>query len=80
MTLNQFVSVSRNYMKNVTPFAYQNNSPVPDAHTYFVIDHNGECVDEFDEWKEAKECYQSQSPENLVGAWLIYAVELVTLN
>jgi hypothetical protein len=80
MTLQEFTTRTRNYMKNVTCYAYSSKSPCENAHTYFVMDHNGECVCETSDWSDAVEYYRSESPETLVGAWVVYAVELVTLN
>lgn len=69
-----------NITSNLTRFAYCKTSPLPNAHTYLVIDHNGECVNEFSEWEDATQCYLNQSPETLVGAWLIYGVCMVQVH
>lgn len=71
---------TKNYSYNITPIMYSNRNPIPLAHTFYVLDHNGECVDEFDTFEEAKECYMNQSPETLVGAWQVFAVQMVTLQ
>lgn len=71
---------TKNYSYNITPFMYSNTNPVPLAHTFYVLDHNGECVDEFSDFNSAKDCYINQSPETLVGAWQVFAVQMVTLN
>lgn len=69
-----------NVCKNLTPYAFSKRNPLPTAHTFFVLDHNGECVDEFDLWEDARECYINQSPAELVGAWLLYGITTETLN
>lgn len=71
---------TRNYSYNITSVMYSNVNPVPLAHTFYVLDHNGECVDEFDEFADAQFCYRNQSPAHLVGAWQVFAVQMVTLN
>ena len=71
---------TQNVLYNLTPYAYTKRNPLPDAHTFVVLDHNGECVDEFDEWEDARKCYLNQSPETLVGAWLIYGVCMVQVH
>lgn len=71
---------TQNIMQNLTCFAYSKRNPLPQAHTYLVIDHNGECVDEFSEWEDATQCYLEQSPENLVGAWTIHGIFMVQVH
>lgn len=71
---------TRNVTVNLTHYAFSKVNPLPNAHTFFVLDHNEECVDEFDEWEDARLCYQNQSPEYLVGAWLIYGIVMVTTH
>lgn len=72
--------LTKNYSYNITSVMYSNVNPVPLAHTFYVLDHNGECVDEFDEFSDAQLCYRDQSPAHLVGAWQVFAVQMVILN
>lgn len=73
--------ITRNYITNLTSLAYTKHlASLSKYHTFYVLDHNGECVDEFDEWQDAVDCYKNQSPPELVGAWLLYGVQMVTLN
>jgi hypothetical protein len=72
---------TRNYLVNLTSIAYTKNPIFTSRyHTFVVLDHNGECVDEFDTWQDAQQCYINQSPVEFVGAWLLYGVTQVTLN
>ncbi len=71
---------TKNYSYNITAVMYSNRNPVPLAHTFYVLDHNGECVDEFDTFEAAKKCYINQSPEHFVGAWQVIAVQMITLQ
>lgn len=50
---------------------------MPEAHTYFVLDHEGICVGEFDTWEKAAQCYLEQSPCELIGAWLLFGLKAV---
>lgn len=69
-------------VRNITCSMYQKHSPVPEAHTYAVLDYTGKCILETDTYEEAKRCYLEQPDCYTVGAWLVYAYyeSEITLN
>jgi hypothetical protein len=64
---------------NLTCYAFQKHSPIPEAKEYVVLNEYNEPT-EFPSWEEATEFYRNQSNEMLVGLWRIFALTEVTIT
>ena len=71
--------ITRNYLRDITSHIYSKVNPTPNAHTFLLLDSEGECVEEFTGFYELQEFYFDLiNNEYPVGR--ILAIEMVTLQ